>query len=290
MAAPNKSETLNANLETHRGDVLPRPDPTALTTRQLNREIEGVREVVDIRFLSNEQVSGLIRALAEAEFRSLGKEVTQLREALKERLESKLENHVTRFEGMDKAIKVLQDIADKFPARIDEKIQALEGVHNERFQSFSALAVKEAESIQTQFKERDVRVEQTARDTKVAVDAALQAAEKARTSSNEAFDKSISKSESATTKQIDQLNTMINNNTAALDDKILAQAALLNLFNTDIKERLGRIEEIGIGVGKAQMTQQAVATEAKGSNQWLVGVIIGALLAIAALVVSALRG
>lgn len=92
-------------------------------------------------------------------------------------------------------------------------------------------------SIQTQFRERDVRVEQTARDTKVAVDAALQAAEKARTSSNDAFDKSISKSESATTKQIDQQAVQM----ATSNNALVVQF-------TDLKERLTRLEGRGEGM------------------------------------------
>lgn len=92
-------------------------------------------------------------------------------------------------------------------------------------------------TIQTQFRERDVRVEQTARDTKVAVDAALQAAEKARTSSNDAFDKSISKSESATTKQIDQQAVQMTTSNTALGVQI-----------TDLKERLTRLEGKGEGM------------------------------------------
>lgn len=108
---------------------------------------------------------------------------------------------------------------------------------DQRFADEARLRDEKFASIQTQFRERDVRVEQTARDTKVAVDAALQAAEKARTSSNDAFDKSISKSETATTKQIDQLAVQMNSSTSGLMIQI-----------TDVKERLTRIEGKGEGM------------------------------------------
>lgn len=131
--------------------------------------------------------------------------------------------------------------------RLDSLSKAIDVVHGDvtmvrepiqtQFADEARLRDEKFASIQTQFRERDVRVEQTARDTKVAVDAALQAAEKARTSSNDAFDKSISKSETATTKQIDQLAVQMNSSTSGLMIQI-----------TDVKERLTRIEGKGEGM------------------------------------------
>lgn len=131
--------------------------------------------------------------------------------------------------------------------RLDSLRSAIDELHNDlnrlreslqtQILDESRLRDEKFSSIQTQFRERDVRVEQTARDTKVAVDAALQAAEKARTSSNEAFDKSIFKSETATTKQIDQLAVQMNTSTNGLMIQI-----------TDVKERLTRIEGKGEGM------------------------------------------
>jgi len=171
------------------GDVLPVPDPTLLTTQQLLREINGLREVIQ-----------------------------------------------TRLDGMDKAIELLQATSDRFPARIDEKILSLARVHEEKF-----------DSIRQQFIERDVRTEQTARDSKVAVDAALQAAKEAVGEQNKSSALSIAKSETATMKQIDQLGVLVQTATRALEDKI-----------GDIKDRLTRIE--GKGEGQTVQTHSSQAS------------------------------
>src|SRR6185369_6029345 len=115
----------------------------------------------------------------------------------------------TRLNGMDKAIELLQATADKFPARIDEKIVSLQQVHEEKFNS-----------IQVQFKERDVRTEQTSKDSKVAIDAALQATKESSVEQNKSFALATAKSEAGFSKQIDQLGVLIQTMTKAFDDKI----------------------------------------------------------------------
>ena len=181
-------------------EVRPVPDPTRLTTEQLNREIAALREVV-------------LRA--------------QL--SLREIIE-------TRLDAADQAIRLLQSSADKFPARIDEKIAALKEVHDQRFAEIVNTHGEKFNSIQTQFRERDVRTEQSSKDSKVAVDAALQAAKEAVGEQNKSSALAIAKSETSTVKQIDQLAVLIQNGTKALDDKI-----------GDLKERLTRLEGTGIG-------------------------------------------
>lgn len=141
----------------------------------------------------------------------------------------------TRLDGMDKAITLLQDTADKFPDRIDEKIASLREVHEEKFRS-----------IEVQFSERDVRTEQTAKDSKVAVDAALQAAKELVSQQNTSNSLAIAKSEAAVTKQIDQQGTLIQTTAKASDDKI-----------DDLKQRITRLEERDETKAKVVTTQQA---------------------------------
>lgn len=168
-------------------------------------------------------------------------------EALREVLE-------TRLDGMDKAIELLQATSDKFPARIDEKIEALRGVQEEKFRS-----------IQVQFAERDVRTDQTSRDSKVAVDAALQAAKEAVAEQNRSSALAIAKSEASTMKQIDQQGLLIQTTAKASDEKI-----------DDIKERLTRIEGKGEGASNAKTAGQATGNYIMG----IVGLIAGILIAL----------
>ena len=155
------------------GDRYPIPDPTTLTTEQLDRSMVALRELFE-----------------------------------------------ARMEATDKAVVLVQTISDRVPILINDGVGNLRELHNERFKS-----------IQTQFTERDIRTEQTARDSKVAVDAALQAAKEAVGEQNKSSGLAISKSEAATTKQIDQISVIINTGQKGLDDKI-----------DDIKSRLTTIE------------------------------------------------
>lgn len=192
-------------------NFIPVPDPTALTTEALRREIAGLHDLL------NEKLKLIEGAGIGA------------REVLEERLT-----------GMDRAVKLLQDTADKFPARIDEKINALKSVHEEMIGALEGVHVEKFSSIQTQFRERDVRTEQSSKDSKVAVDAALQAAKEAVGEQNKSSALAIAKSEAATAKQIDGLVMQLQSMTKGLDDKI-----------TDVKDRLTRIE--GGSSGKKDM-------------------------------------
>jgi hypothetical protein len=187
-------------------DLRPSPDPTILTTQQLNREMALLRELVDVKF-------------AEANQQSIMRH-----EMLK-----------VRLDGMDKAIGLVQSEADRLPSHVDEKIAALKEIHEEKFAS-----------IQTQFFERDVRTEHTSKDSKIAVDAALQAAKEAVAAQNSSNSIAIAKSETGTTKQIDQMGLLIQTGNKAADDKI-----------TDLKERITRLEGRDEGGTKIVAQQQS---------------------------------
>lgn len=148
------------------------------------------------------------------------RELAALREVLEAQITGQREFFVARIDGMDKAISLLQVITDRQPSDVDKKITNLQRLHEEKFGS-----------VQVQFQERDVRVEQTAKDTKTAVDAALAAQEKSAGKQADSFALSIGKSETATTKQIDQLGVLIQQSTKASDEKI-----------SDMKDRLIRVE------------------------------------------------
>lgn len=173
-------------------DSRPVPDPTVLTTQQLQREIGMSREFVEAR------ISGF-------------------RDVLE-----------TRLDAMDKAIGLLHEHNSSTPDHIKDMVGQLQFLHEEKFRS-----------IGSQFLERDTRTEQTSRDSKVAVDAALQAAKEAVGEQNKSNAMAIAKSEATFTKQIDQIGTLITTLQKGLDDKI-----------DDIKGRLGSIESTRKGIGE----------------------------------------
>jgi len=226
----------------------PVPDPTRLTTEQLMVAIASLKELIFARLDSNAKALERI----EHSFNVRLDGMREIDKAVQEILE-------TRMAGSDKAIKLLQDISDGTFFKVDEKISALKEVHEEKFSS-----------IQTQFKERDVRGEQSAKDSKVAVDAALQAAKEAGSEQNKSNALAQAKSEASFTKQIDGLSAFIASNVKGLDDKI-----------NDLKERFSS----GQGVIKGER-EQIVTRQASNANvialasviAGVVGAIIGATI------------
>lgn len=212
---------------------VPIPDPSLMTTKQLQREVFGLRELLEVKLGSTVETVGLVRSIIE-----------------------------TRLNGNDQAIKLLQDTADRFPGRIDEKIRALREVHDQKFASIEDATDEKFSSIQTQFTERDVRTEQAAGAVKIAVDAALQAQKEAAGEQNRSNTLAQTKSETATTKQIDQLGNLIQTMSKAIDDKF-----------GDVKDRITRIE--GSGEGRGALAGYLFA--ALGALLGLAGLIFGIL-------------
>jgi hypothetical protein len=156
-----------------------------------------------------------------------------------------------RMDGTDKAILQLQRQVEHGRTEVQDKVGHLQELHEEKFKS-----------IAIQFAERDTRTEQMSRDSKVAVDAALQAAKEAVGEQNKSSALAIAKSESATTKQIDQQAVLLQTATRAIDDKI-----------SDLKDRLTAIDGRTIGGDR---------TEKRIGDQW--GYLVGGIGMIVAVI------
>jgi len=172
--------------------------------------------------------------------RALLREVAMLKEFIE-----------TRINGMDKANELQREQLGNLPRLVDEKIETLRRVHEEKFNS-----------VAKQFLERDTRSERESRDNKVAVDAAFAAQKEAAAKQDESNAKAIDKSEKSTTETIVKLQDLVQAKTDALVGKI-----------DDQKERTGTIEQ--------RMT--AYESRGKGAGDaWgmLIGVV-GMLAAVA---------
>jgi len=238
------------------GDIVPRPDPTTLTTRQLEREIAALSEIF------------------EAKLRALTERVNTFETGSKEALVAAAQNIQT---GLDKAEKSIVVSIDKVQSeqrnaltdaekRVNEKFEGLIKSIDEKFSQHRVVDDEKFRSIEVQFVERDRRTEQLSLADKTAIAAALQAQKEAAGATNESNAAAISKSESAFTKQIDQIYTLVASTTKSTDDKI-----------NDLKSRLDR------GEGKTVGTQET-KTEQRDNGKYLIAVL-GLLLAILAFIV-----
>jgi hypothetical protein len=124
-------------------------------------------------------------------------------------------------------------------------------------QALKELIFSKLDAIQTQFKERDVRAEQTTRDAKMAIDAALEAAKEAVGEQNKSSALAIGKSETATLKQIDQITQFISSGTKGMDDKV-----------DYLRERLTRLEGEGEGSESAKKASSH-------TSQWAISLAVG---------------
>lgn len=199
------------------------PDPTPLTTLQLQREVASLKELV-----------------------------------------------FTRLDAMDKAMELFNANITRVPTDTDKQISHLKELVFERFN----VELERFSSIATQFAERDVRTEQTAKDSKVAVDAALQAAKEAVGEQNKSSALAIAKSEASTVKQIDQMSLLIQTGNKAIDDKF-----------DDIKDRLTRIEGKGEGGERVEQSHQASSV----NMVVMIGVIFAIMFGLAGMVIPFLK-
>jgi hypothetical protein len=242
----------------------PSPDPTTLTTDQLKREIEQLRAALKSEIDSTKEVfeSKLmgLRTFYDSAVIGLHTEIDTKEQVIDTKIHGQSNIFDTRLSGMDRAVMLLQALTDKIPTTMDDKVGHLKALHQEKF-----------DSIATQFIERDVRTEQTAAGVKIAVDAALQAAKEAVGEQNRSFALATAKSEAATTKQIDAQALSIQTAYKGLDDKII-----------DMKDRLTRIEAIGLGTDRAVNLSQ---TDRRDTNYANIG-SQGNNIAIMALVVA----
>ena len=156
---------------------------------------------------------------------ALFREINQVHALINSELSTVSSGLMSRLDAADRERSYLQRQIEAAPTEASRRIDTLRLLHEEKFNS-----------IQVQFVERDTRTEQTSRDSKVAVDAALQAAKEAVGEQNKSSALAIAKSEASTTKQIDQQGLLITSSTQGLDDKI-----------DDIKDRLTRIEGNTVG-------------------------------------------
>ncbi len=164
--ASRKSEavaegSIKAGVPNSLGSV-PNPDPTQRTIENLQREIAMVKDHLLV----------VINARADV--------------------------IVTRLDGMDIAIELLQHQTDKIPSFVKDSVDQLKDVHNEKFRS-----------IDTLFTEKDKRLDQTATDGKMAIAAALQAQKEA-----------AGKAETGFEKRIEQSGTLMGAMQKGFDDKI----------------------------------------------------------------------
>lgn len=218
----------------------PVPDPTALTQKLVDAAMASMMNFVNEKFNASERINAAERAVI-----------------------------VTRIDGMDKAVRLVHEIADKLPGMMKDEIRHQEALMSQRFLEQDV----KFQGIEKQLEEKEKRTDQTARDGKTAIDAAFAAQDKA----------SI-KTENTFSQQIRTQGELLAAMTQALDGKI-----------DDLKSRVSEISSTMASLAtaiasKATGIQETLKTSAdhsqnvtQNSGMWL-GIVVAAAVGIGAIV------
>ena len=236
----------------------PVPDPTALTTAQLLRELGSLREIFETRLAGMDKAASVLAETVNRTPTAIQTAVTGIRDVYDERFVSVMrliEEHDKgvshRFaerdvrmeqtaaaresalsaalqaakEAVAEQVAVAARATDKSEAAFRTEITGLRGIYDQRFAS-----------IEQQFSERDVRTDQAATASASALAAALQAAKEAVFEQAQAAAKAAEKTELSFTKQIDQIQLQIKTIGDGFSDRI-----------GELKERIDRGEGSATG-------------------------------------------
>ena len=213
----------------------PIPDPTLLTTQQSNRlreemhrELSALREIIEARLSAQDYTVVKLEARVNEHYSLLSKEIATAEVNRKETLDKAAATIQTGFDKAERTLQLslgeakkdLQISLGEAEQRVSEKFEIVKDANEKTQYTLAQLHNEKFASIQKQFDERDVRAEQAAIATKIAVDAALKAQKEAAGAQNESNAAAIIKSEAATVKQIDGLQALMKGSNDATNDKI----------------------------------------------------------------------
>jgi len=228
-------------------DTTPRPDPTKLTTEQLNREIDALRETLLTRIAHNVEIIEL--------------RTTNLQDELDRRL-------VALNTYLETESKCQTDVADRRFENIEAKLV-------DRLTEHATALTDLKQLIDSRFKMADDRAAEQKQDTKIAVDAAFLAARDAVSAQAESSSRAIEKQELSTSKQIDAIQGLITTTVAGLSQQI-----------TDLKERVDRSEGGANGERAGTSFAMVQADRARALMFGVIGTIIAAATVIVGVIVA----
>lgn len=191
------------------------------------------------------------------------RELDSVREIVSMEIEGKINTVNAKLESIDRAIELQTITGNKSHEFILLQVERLREVAQERFNS-----------VEKQFVERDKRSEQIVASSHAQMNAALLSGKEQVAEQNRSLLQSISKSEAAFTKQIDQIGTLIQNTIEATNGKI-----------DDNKQRITAIEN------KTQGSHFQSTRTSNTLNQVLAGIVafvalMGAIISVVAFIAS----
>jgi hypothetical protein len=271
------------NPDWYQRDLVPRPDPTLLTnaaieqvTVQYRRELDQLREVIDVRLKSMDQ--------ARQQYLVLLDEKNQLLDTRVHDLQALIE---ARLEGNDRAVVETKDVAARVRGEIEEQIGHLREIVTSRDDAAVELLEVKITNLNTLLDER------YATQTK-ALDAAFVAAEKAVATALASAEKAVSVAERANEKRFEGVNefrSALTDQAATFLPRAVFEASLVAVEDkiTDARDRLTLIEGLTRGINQAGDTGRAregLSQASIGNRLVLLGVGISVVVIIVNVVIA----
>ena len=188
-----------------------------MTTDQLRRELSALRDSLETRLDGMDKATDIVNTQTNRRPTDIEKAITQLNEVNSEKFESARRER----DSIEQNVKShLVDLNTVFANKVESLVDSFNTRHTSMSSGFDNRLESIAVGIQKQFDERDIRSKAAELASQVAVGAALQAQKEAAGAQNDSNSAAITKSESATVKQIDGILALLNSNSNALSDKI----------------------------------------------------------------------
>ena len=175
---------------------------------------------------------------------ALQREIESVREQFHDKTDMVRQVVEERLSCLEHAVEGLRNLVEGAPARRDQALKQLQELMDEKFHAVSA-----------RFAERDLRANASYLANKEAISAALTAVKETNT-----------KSETAFTKQVDQLMALIYASQKGADEKI-----------DDVKERLTIMESRGLGAKEESMTHKQQGRDSTALWALMVAAAVGVL-------------
>lgn len=254
-------------------ELIPRPDPTVLTTQAVDKATDVFRrDIAALRELHDKDLAAM-KSLLDARLAGMDQDRSRLWErmhelpAQQETASNHFRDEVGRRDAASREL-IEQRLADLDKARalaarqMEKFLEEARETHRRMRETFAAEMTSEREFILAQLEvnatrmaEKFAAVDSRFQESKDAVAAALSAAKEAGAETNKANDRAITKSEAGVKEQLTSLGQVADASFKAMEDKI-----------GDARDRLTAVESRTAGIQQGASSLRATRDEQRAEH------------------------
>ncbi len=245
--------------------VIPNPDPSIITTRAIEKEVEHVLNLLTVR---QDEMQRAIDVFHE--------DLTRVPTAVDRAIQGLRDLIDARLQSVQHDIKAVRDIVERQHIESIEQNTHLRDLARSELSKMNALSEERFKHIENLFAERDKRADHLNSANKTAIEAALQAQKEAAGATSESITAALAKMETNFTRLIDQGSTLTQSFSKNTDEKI-----------SDLRDRLTAMENRTAGMTAATVESREVRATTLSSGYYIaaaVGVVFSMVLGLVSLI------